>query len=142
MLTRRVTGHQAFKASRRYDNLLSTYELAVEFINQYILFRQTPSMGASSEEEHVEKKPFPKRLPPINNQGRVVPEALGLSLTAELHRYDTLTASEHHISGMESTRLTAIAQAGYIGAANSQLNQEHARNVQVSVVFNDLSCMS
>ncbi len=44
-------------------------------------------------------------------EARLAPAALGLSLAAELHRYDTLASSEQHLAGLEATRHAAMAQA-------------------------------
>lgn len=47
----------------------------------------------------------------VQQRQRLAPAALGLSLTAELHRYEALSASEQHITNLEMTRQISQAQA-------------------------------
>lgn len=59
---------------------------------------------------------------------RMAPDALGLSLTAELHRYETLSASDQHIAEMEMTRQISLAKLGSRGRGMTYV--EHLQEVE------------
>uniref|UniRef100_A0A915EWD2 Serine rich adhesin for platelets n=1 Tax=Echinococcus canadensis TaxID=519352 RepID=A0A915EWD2_9CEST len=63
------------------------------------------------ETVHPTKQAESRHQTEIQQRQRLAPAALGLSLTAELHRYETLSASEQHIAGLEMTRQISQAQA-------------------------------
>nr|CDS24485.1 Serine rich adhesin for platelets [Echinococcus granulosus] len=63
------------------------------------------------ETVHPTKQAESRHQTEVQQRQRLAPAALGLSLTAELHRYETLSASEQHIAGLELTRQISQAQA-------------------------------
>ncbi|VDM15715.1 unnamed protein product [Hydatigera taeniaeformis] len=68
------------------------------------------SEGASSIPSLAEESAHSRQVE-VQSRQRLAPAVLGLSLTAELHRYETLSASEQHITGLEMTRQISQAQA-------------------------------
>ncbi|KAL5969574.1 hypothetical protein TSMEX_002698, partial [Taenia solium] len=85
----------------------------------------------------------------VQQRQRLAPAALGLSLTAELHRYETLSASEQHITNLEMTRQISQAQAeelsiyhlskaGYLheaqGSGSCMMRVEHIKELKNTAV--------
>ncbi|VDK31872.1 unnamed protein product [Taenia asiatica] len=85
----------------------------------------------------------------VQQRQRLAPAALGLSLTAELHRYETLSASEQHITNLEMTRQISQAQAeelsiyhlskaGYLheaqGSGSCMMRVEHMKELKNTAV--------